>query len=104
MVHCADEIVSALNKYIATPIDGLVGDAIEAADTIIYCAMHQKRIVNDILTLSKLDSDLLVIAPQPAIFSKIIRQALRIFEAELNRADYFLCGEDLWTLFDPKPS
>jgi signal transduction histidine kinase len=109
MVHCADEIIGALNKFIDTPTDGLVEDAIEAPDTIMYCAMHQKRIVDDILTLSRLDSDLIVISPQPAVLSKVIRQALKMFEPELKRADISLVlqeddslrGGDLWTLFDP---
>lgn len=109
MVHCADEISSALNKDLVAHSDSLVEDAIEAADTIIYCAMHQKRIVDDILTLSKLDSDLLVISPQPAVLSTIIRQALKMFEAEMSRADISLhlheddslMGDNLWALFDP---
>lgn len=108
MVHCADEIVGALNKFLVARTDALVDDAIKAADTIIYCAMHQKRIVDDILTLSRLDSDLLVISPQPAVLSKTIRQALKMFEAELKRAEISLSlheddsmrDGDLWTLFD----
>jgi hypothetical protein len=36
-------------------------NAMEAAQTILYCVEHQKRIVDDVLTLSKLDADLLEI-------------------------------------------
>lgn len=108
MVHSADEIVSALTKYTDTQSKELVEDALRATDTIIYCTMHQKRIVDDILTLSRLDSDLLIISPQSAVLSKTIRQAVKMFEPELKRAaitfelleDKSSLGEDVWMLFD----
>ncbi|PNS18819.1 Hybrid signal transduction histidine kinase K [Sphaceloma murrayae] len=70
---------------------GLSGDTTEsvldAADTIVLCAQHQKRIVDDILTLSKLDANLLVIAPDKSNPSSLLRQAIKMFEAQLSRAD-----------------
>jgi len=88
----------------------LVNESIEAADIIIYCAMHQKRIIDDILTLSRLDSNLLHISPEPAQPLQLVRGALKMFEAELKRAGTtleFIEGESLeclklcWTLLDP---
>ncbi len=38
----------------------LIENSIDSAETIVECAQHQKRIVDDILTMSKLDSKLLV--------------------------------------------
>jgi len=36
---------------------------VEAVETVMSCTMHQKRIIDDILSLSKLDSNLLEICP-----------------------------------------
>jgi CheY-like chemotaxis protein len=65
----------------------LVDEAIEAADTIIYCAMHQKRIIGDILTLSRLDSNLLLVSPEAAQPIQLVRSTLKMFEVELKRAE-----------------
>lgn len=88
----------------------LIDEAIEAADTIIYCAMHQKRIIDDILTLSRLDSNLLLVSPSPSQPIPLIRSALKMFEAELKRASTSLLFTEhkslsslsvSWTLLDP---
>lgn len=60
---------------------------IENATIIVSCALHQKRIVDDILTLSKLDSKLLQIAPMTVEPTKLVQDALKMFEAEAQRAD-----------------
>lgn len=57
-------------------LGGIVDSAIEAAQTIISCSQHQKRIVDDTLTLSKLDSKLLQITPvtvQPVSWSALCK-------------------------------
>lgn len=59
---------------------------VDAAQTIILCAQHQKRIVDDILTFSKLDSQLLVISPDKARPSLLLDRALRMYSSELERA------------------
>jgi signal transduction histidine kinase len=62
-------------------------NALDAAHTILYCVDHQKRIVDDVLTLSKLDADLLEIMPIRVQPMKTIRQALKIFDRELKASD-----------------
>ncbi|CAD6451940.1 48cf3835-9e67-4d5c-b2c0-1677af16f44f [Sclerotinia trifoliorum] len=127
LIGCADEILSSLHEYknamksfsragripelLSTELPAyLIDDAIEATDTIIYCAMHQKRIIDDILTLSRLDSNLLVVSPEASQPVHIIRSALKMFESELKQADTKLnfiqdnSIKDLkvhWTLLDP---
>ena len=128
LIGCADEIITSLNELrSATRIGGvpdghsepspeiskplhLLDEAIEAADTIIYCAMHPKRIIDDILTLSRLDSNLLLVSPEPSQPIHLVRSALKMFEAELKRAETKLeVIEELslealqlqWTLLDP---
>ncbi|PQE07003.1 hypothetical protein CJF30_00009413 [Rutstroemia sp. NJR-2017a BBW] len=129
LIGCADEILSSLHEY-QDYLEGykktasakelrkhptiskahLIEEAIEAADTIIYCAMHQKRIIDDILTLSRLDSNLLVVCPEASQPVELIRNALKMFDAELKRADTKLDFVEhpsisnlqvRWTLLDP---
>lgn len=128
LIGCADEIITSLSEFRKvvkannsmvdkqnslkeTPIPlQLVEEAIEAADIIIYCAMHQKRIIDDILTLSRLDSNLLHVSPEPSQPIQLIHNSLKMFEAELRRAEIkldFIEDESLrslgiqWTLLDP---
>ncbi|RDW69737.1 hypothetical protein BP6252_08757 [Coleophoma cylindrospora] len=132
LIGCADEIITSLKGYLSfstvndspsqngndpgishecpsLPKD-LLNDAVDAADTIIYCAMHQKRIIDDILTLSRLDADLLATCPEPSQPVQLIRNALKMFEAELKIADTKLVFHEKaslaslqidWTLLDP---
>ncbi|KAH7324107.1 hypothetical protein BKA65DRAFT_555769 [Rhexocercosporidium sp. MPI-PUGE-AT-0058] len=130
LVDCADDILASLNEVrtnlqgqdLSTSLLGsptklatektlhLLDEAIEAADTIIYCAMHQKRIIDDILTLSRLDSNLLLVSPEPSQPLQLVRGTLKMFESELKRAKTtpeFIEEESLrtlqaeWTLLDP---
>ncbi|KFH47000.1 Hybrid signal transduction histidine kinase K-like protein [Hapsidospora chrysogenum ATCC 11550] len=65
----------------------LVKDAIDHAETIETCAQHQKRIVDDILTMSKLDSKLLAVTPCTVNPIGIVSDALKMFEVEARRVD-----------------
>lgn len=84
MIHCADEIQAVLKEVqLSSPTSTNVPtqtivECIEAAETITLCAQHQKSIVDDILTVSKLDSDLLVISPSPVQPVAIARQAVKM--------------------------
>ncbi|TKA49924.1 hypothetical protein B0A55_13328, partial [Friedmanniomyces simplex] len=71
ILQSADSIVSTLTATVMPIVGGNVSvssetadEIVDAAQTIILCAQHQKRIVDDILTLSKLDASLLVISPE----------------------------------------
>ncbi|KAK3336395.1 putative histidine kinase group protein [Cercophora scortea] len=65
----------------------LVESSIDSAETIVGCAQHQKRIVDDILTMSKLDSKLLAITPITVDPLQIVKEALKMFEVEARRVD-----------------
>ncbi|KAI4866292.1 hypothetical protein F4820DRAFT_259382 [Hypoxylon rubiginosum] len=65
----------------------LLKDSIDNAETIIACAQHQKRIVDDILTMSKLDSNLLSITPITVNPIHIAQEAYKMFEVEARRVD-----------------
>jgi PAS domain S-box-containing protein len=88
----------------------LLDVTIDSAQTITLCAQHQKRIVDDVLTLSKLDSAMVVVTPVDVQPIKVIQRALKMFEGELSTADiamefkvdpsYSSLGVD-WVRIDP---
>ncbi|KAI1003261.1 hypothetical protein K3495_g4945 [Podosphaera aphanis] len=82
----ADTIIHSFPDGDSVPKDELVEalqSNIENANTIIMCAKHQKRIVDDVLTLSKLKYTMLSISPRPAQLSILTQQTVKIFEQEL---------------------
>jgi signal transduction histidine kinase len=90
----ADSIISSLQSAELTfsgQEPGLTGPVVEeivdAAHTVILCANFQKKIVDDILTLSKLDASLLEIAPDKAQVPQLVEKALRMFDTEILRAE-----------------
>ncbi len=92
ILQCADEISSCLSRYrmgdtsafIPDSLNLLLDRCVEAANTISLCASHQKRIVDDILTLSKLDSKLLLVTPVDVQPVTVVQNVLRMFEPELG--------------------
>lgn len=108
---CADDIRDTLTQHKFRPEDeNAVTECIEAANNIALCVQHQKSIVDDILTVSKLDSNLLLITPVPAQPVAIVERALSMFNPEFQAKgiDFSLdldeslqaCGVD-WVLLDP---
>lgn len=97
VLQCADEISSSLQRYrqeeedplshSSKKLSSLIDSCIEAAQTISLCASHQKRIVDDILTLSKLDSKLLLVTPVDVQPIMVVQNVLKMFETELNSHD-----------------
>lgn len=86
MIHCADEIQAVLKDMKVDSSNATaIEEVLEAAATIGLCANHQKNIVDDILTVSKLDSDLLLITPTSIDPVALTRQALKMFDAELQK-------------------
>lgn len=63
----------------------LLEDNMDAAETIVLCAQHQKRIVDDILTLSKMDADMLLVTPVDVEPLKIVQSVVKMFETESTK-------------------
>lgn len=124
MVQCADSISSSLSEIndltrgdalaeqpvLKTQLNDLTNTSLDAVDTIQACATHQKRIVDDILTLSKLDSKLLVISPIVLQPSTLLQDAYKMFKEEANKARVNLqvrCDPSVadlqidWAILDP---
>lgn len=90
IVHCADTITAAVEECrsklseIPEPCIDALNDSVKAARIIMQCADHQKRIIDDVLTLSKLDSMLLSITPSAIKPTMLMSSMVDIFEAELK--------------------
>lgn len=63
---------------------------VESAQTILTCAKHQKRIVDDVLTLSKLDFMSMKLFPKPWTPVDLVDSSLKILDADLTAADITL--------------
>lgn len=92
ILQCADEITTSLtelqtNDFPQGVTGELVKNAVDASGIIALCAQHQKRIVDDILTLSKLDSALLLVTPCDIMPIAVVQQALKMFDGEVQTAD-----------------
>lgn len=83
---------------------------LESAGIIVVCAKHQKRIIDDVLTMSKLDSDMFTLSPEPTRPISAVSQAMDMFRNETRRNDVELelhLGEGFqfhrvdWLLLDP---
>ena len=99
-MQCADGI---LTSYPESDLDvqnpspatyaTLLEQTLDAAQTIAQCAQHMKRIVDDILTVSKLDSGLLIITPIDAQPETVTKHAVKMFESEAKIAGVDLTHE-----------
>lgn len=129
VLHCGEEIVDSMKQCLAimdephvagrsgetrnirrSRIRHLIENALDAGNTTMYCVQHQKQIVDDVLTLSKLDSDLLVVSPVPVQPMSLMQSLSKIFEPEMRSSDIGLCvvedeslarHEMSWLLLDP---
>jgi len=93
ILQCADDIKSTLGEYVArktAPTQPILETCVDATNTIALCVQHQKSIVDDILTISKLDSDLLVITPTAAQPESILERAVKMFDPELQAKDIMI--------------
>lgn len=109
ILQCADDIISTLREE-TPPSPMAVESCLDAAHTISLCVQHQKSIVDDILTVSKLDSNLLVITPVISRPVEVVQRAVKMFDAELQAKDIQMVCEvhpsisELqvdWMTFDP---
>jgi signal transduction histidine kinase len=84
MVHCVEDINEALKEREQT---GFVDPEpiAEALDTINLCISHQKNIVDDVLSYSKLDSSMLALTPRPSQPEKELRGNAKMFQPEFRK-------------------
>ncbi|KAL2278725.1 hypothetical protein FJTKL_14282 [Diaporthe vaccinii] len=89
LCQCADEIIGSIAAYrksepeIAERLSKMLDTCLEAANTISLCSNHQKRIVDDVLTLSRLDSRMVEVTPTVVSPVEVIQTSLKMFDTEL---------------------
>ncbi|OAR03642.1 hypothetical protein LLEC1_00900 [Akanthomyces lecanii] len=94
ILQCADDISCCLSDAPSTCLTNeIAASCLEAAATISLCAQHQKLIVDDILTVSKLHSNLLQLTPSVEQPDMILRQAIKMFESEALAKDIHMAIE-----------
>lgn len=60
---------------------------IDYANTILMCAKHQKRIVDDVLTLSKMEYTMLSVSPLPIQLPVLIQKWMKMLETQISSSD-----------------
>jgi PAS domain S-box-containing protein len=91
VLQCSEEIGTMLKALepdkqggMVTVPKKLIEDAIDGVETIEYCTMHQKHIIDDILTLSRADAGLLPLNPDKCRPLLVVKDTLKVFEREMN--------------------
>ncbi|KIW31005.1 uncharacterized protein PV07_02690 [Cladophialophora immunda] len=92
ILQCADSITGSLSEMrdangLTKAQQEILDLTIDSAQTITLCAQHQKRIVDDVLTLSKLDSAMMAVTPVDTRPIAVVHKVLKMFDAELKTAD-----------------
>lgn len=77
---------NGFNKHMRLD-DEDISSIAESASIIITCAQHQKTIVDDILTLSKLDASLLTVTLEEVDPIEIVADALKIHQKQFETAE-----------------
>ncbi|KAJ0153408.1 Sterol 24-C-methyltransferase erg-4, partial [Fusarium oxysporum f. sp. albedinis] len=93
ILQCADDITSAMQACRTNGIAAsreVIESCLDASQTIALCVQHQKSIVDDILTVSKLDSNLLLITPVVCQPQAIFERVVKMFESEMLAKDITL--------------
>jgi signal transduction histidine kinase len=67
-----------------------ISSSLEAVETISSCTSHMRRIIDDILTLSKLDANLLKISPSPVDTGAFINTIQKMLEIDAERVGVVL--------------
>lgn len=109
--QCADMISNSYKDLSDKNISAheILKSNVEAANTIAMCASHQKRVVDDVLTLSKLKYMMLSISPRPARPAILLEQVIKMFDADLASHDISIATQALpsfgannidWVIFD----
>ena len=82
ILHCTEDIEEA-TRHGEDNVD--LSAIREAVETINLCIDHQRNIVDDVLSFSKLDSSMLSLTPKACEPSKQLANSLKMFQPELRK-------------------
>lgn len=83
VLQSAEGILGLLNRHKLGRSQILdVEQITDSAQTILLCVNHQRIIIEDILAVSKLDSNLMTVTPVPTDPRDLVWNGLKMFEAE----------------------
>ncbi|KAK6003982.1 hypothetical protein QM012_008832 [Aureobasidium pullulans] len=109
VLHCAENILDAVQNGEAVSDNIAVDDIVDAVHTIQLCVDHQKTLVDDVLSFSKLDASMLSLAPRATKPKVQMADTLKIFQPELRKQnvdfsytikpEYDSCSVD-WVMAD----
>ncbi|KAL4893908.1 hypothetical protein BDV59DRAFT_207371 [Aspergillus ambiguus] len=83
ILHCTEDILESVSQE--NPGDIQFSDIAQAAETISLCVTHQKKIVDDVLTFSKLDAAMLTLSPHRVQPRRRLARSLTMFKPELRK-------------------
>jgi signal transduction histidine kinase len=118
VVQCADSVMSTLQQITPKHLQHMnseyakfndeIAMCTDSLQTIVSCSLHQKRVIDDVLTLSKLDSSLVLITPIRVQPTSLVSEAIKMFEVQCSRLQITLAFvEDKslkgfeWVMLDP---
>ncbi|KAE8146664.1 hypothetical protein BDV25DRAFT_132754 [Aspergillus avenaceus] len=84
ILHCTEDILEAVNGKEEKDEFPLAVIS-QAAETISLCVAHQKKIVDDVLTFSKLDAQMLTLTPRRVQPKRHLATSLTMFRPELRK-------------------
>ncbi|KAJ6089216.1 hypothetical protein N7499_004063 [Penicillium canescens] len=85
ILHCTEDIIQETSEN--EDHETLLSRIIESAETISLCISHQKRILDDVLTFSKIDSSMLLLSPRSIQPNKYFAGPISLFRPQLQRND-----------------
>ncbi|KAJ9614402.1 hypothetical protein H2200_002538 [Cladophialophora chaetospira] len=88
IMQCAESIASSLQfsgSMAAADMLGVLRENVETAEIILACTSHQKRIIDDVLLLSRLESQMLSITPIQTNIDLVIADVLKMFKGECKQ-------------------
>jgi PAS domain-containing protein len=86
-LHCAEDIIETVEAGSDGSGKSIIATAgmIEAAETISLCVSHQKSLVDDILSFSKLDASMLSLSPKSVQPKRQLADSMKMFQPELRK-------------------
>ncbi|KAK4553207.1 hypothetical protein LTR86_009737 [Recurvomyces mirabilis] len=83
VLHCSEDIDEAISDE-----DNVnLGAIKESVETINLCIQHQRNIVDDVLSFSKLDASMLTLSPKPSQPRTDLANTLKMFQPEFRKQD-----------------